>query len=253
MTIEQLAAVNNGWIMKRFFLLTFCLVVGGAVALAAYPIISPYHVRLRADFADPSKRQAAVQQAIAFEKAHIKALRGDKVEQYRFGLFFSRGDLGFSNATRAFEWFRKSADQGYPLAQMAMAHAYLAGEGVQKDEELGATWAEKAYQSPDVPLARDLMGLLLTGAIGERQDIATGLSLLQRGQSSEIVEVGAGIDARLKAVYAMPREQRDAELKAMEEAVKADVREKFPALEKNIAKAALVEPPATSVATATSP
>ncbi|TAL30556.1 MAG: sel1 repeat family protein [Alphaproteobacteria bacterium] len=234
--------------MKRFFVIIFSLIIGGAVALAAYPMISPYHARLRADFSNPSKRDAAVQQAIAFEKAHIKALRGDKVEQYRFGLFFSRGDLGFSNATQAFDWFKKSADQGYPLAALAMAHAYLAGEGVQKDEEQGATWAEKAYQSPDVPLARDLMGLLLTGAIGERQDIATGLSLLQRGQSPDVVQVGADIDARLKAVYALPREQRDAELKAMEEAVKAEVRTKFPALEKDIATAGLIDPPATSVA-----
>ncbi|MEZ0223437.1 MAG: tetratricopeptide repeat protein [Alphaproteobacteria bacterium] len=234
--------------MKRLFLFVFSLIIAGAVAIAAYPMISPYHARLRADFSNPTKREAAVQQAIAFEKAHIRALRGDKVEQYRFGLFFSRGDLGFSNTAQAFDWFRKSADQGYPLAQLAMAHAYLSGEGAQKDDELGATWAEKAYQSPDVPLARDLMGMLLTGAIGERQDIATGLSLLQKGQSPEVVQIGADIDARLKAVYALPREQRDAELKAMEEAVKADVRAKFPAIEQSIAKAALVDPPAPTVA-----
>lgn len=236
--------------MKRFFLFVFALIIGGAVALAAYPMISPYHARLRADFSNPSKRDAAVKQAIAFEKMHIRSLKGDKVAQYRFGLFFFNGDLGFTNAAQAAEWFRRAADQGYPLAELAMAHAYLSGDGVVQDYEQGASWAEKAYQSDQVPQARDLMGLLLTGAIGEPQDITEGLSLLQRAQSTEALQIGVDIDAKLKAIYALPREQRDGELKSLADAVKADVRAKFPEIEKTIAKAGLVEPPPADVATA---
>lgn len=234
--------------MKRFFLVVLALIIGGAVALAAYPIISPYHTRLRADFADPAKRNAAVQQAIAFETTHVKALKGDKVAQYRFGLFFFNGDLGFTNKARALEWFRRAAEQGYPLAEFAMAHAYLAGDGVAQDYEQGALWVEKAYQSDQVPQAKDLMGLLLTGAIGEPQDITAGLSLLQRAQSADALQIATDIDARLKAIYALPREQRDAELKAMAEAIKTEVRAKFPAIEKDIAKSGMVEPPPAGVA-----
>src|SRR5689334_5032519 len=106
--------------MKRFFLFIIAVIVGGAVAIGAYPFISPYHAKLRADFGNPAKRQEAIRNAIAFEKSHIRAIRGDKVAQYQFGLFFAKGDLGFTNATQAVSWFKKSADQDYPLAQMAM-------------------------------------------------------------------------------------------------------------------------------------
>src|SRR5262245_4743674 len=100
--------------MKRFFLLVFSIIIGGAVALAAYPLISPYHAKLRADFRDPAKRQEAIARAIDFEKSHIRAIRGNKVAQYRFGLFLASGDLGFTNAPQAVTWFKKSADQDYP-------------------------------------------------------------------------------------------------------------------------------------------
>jgi TPR repeat protein len=235
--------------MKRFIIIVFALMIGAAVAAVAYPIVSPYHARLRTDFEDPKKREAALRQAVDFEKTHYKALMGDKVEQYKFGLVFLSGELGFRDATQAFGWFARSAAQNYPLAEFALAHAYLSGDGIAKDEAQGAGWAEKASVA-GIPQARELMGLLFTGAIGEQQDMIEGLSLLKQAQTSESLGIAMEIDNKNKAIYALPTDQRDAELKKLADDVKTDVRGRFPGIEKKLAEAALVPQVAAETASA---
>lgn len=229
--------------MKRFLLLVLALVIAVGVAAAAYPMVSPYHARLRAAIKDPAKRQAAIQQAIDFERIHYKALVGNKEAQYRLGLVLSSGELGFRDSDQAVSWFQKSANQGYPLSEFAMAHHYFIGDGIRQDEADGATWTEKALETSQVPAARELMGLLLVGAIGEKQDLDQGLNYLKTGQTSDSLQIATEMDTKFKEIYALPKEQRDAALQDMEKNMKASVREKFPAIEKNLAKITLVPPP----------
>jgi TPR repeat protein len=229
--------------MKRFFFLLFALIIAGSVATIAYPMISPYHARLRADIADPAKRQVAIRQAIDFEKTHYRALLGDKAAQYKFGLALSSGELGFTDTTQAVSWFNRSAQQGYPLAQFAMAHYCFTGDGIRQDSSDGAGWAEKASESGKVPQSRELMGLLFAGGIGEQQDMMRGLDLLKTAQTSAALDLATNIDQELKGAYALPKEQRDQALLELAKNVQQDVRTKFPAMEKNLAKAALIAPP----------
>ncbi len=228
--------------MKHFFFLLVALILAVAVAAIAYPLTSPYHARLRADFADPAKRQAAVRQAVDFEKNHYKALMGDKKAEYKFGIALSSGELGFKDTAQAVTWFQRAADQGYPLAELALAHCYFTGDGVPQDEADGATWARKASETGEVPQTRELMGLIFAGGVGAPQDMMRGLDLLKTGPSAEATALAADIDGKFKAAYALPKEQQDAALQKMAADVKAEVHDKFRSMEGSLAKQALVAP-----------
>lgn len=234
--------------MKNFFLFLIALVVGAGAIAIAYPAISPYHARLRAQITDPAKREAAVRTAIDFEKLHIRAMTGDKEAQYRFGLTLTSGELGFRDTTQAAAWFARSAAQDYPPAEFAMALACLSGDGVAQDDADGAAWAEKSDETKAVPQSRELMGLLYAGGIGEQQDLMKGLDLLKTARSSEALAIAQGMDAKFKEAYALPKEQRDAALQQMADAVKTDIRAKFPAMRRKMASDALGAPP-SAVAT----
>jgi TPR repeat protein len=220
------------------------LVIAAVVAAGAYPMVSPYHARLRAAIQDPAKRQAAIRQAIDFEKIHYRAFVGNKEAQYNLGLALSSGELGFKDMDQAVAWFQKSANQGYPLSEYAMAHYSFIGLGIRKDEADGASWTEKALETSTVPAARELMGLLLVGAIGEKQDMDQGLGYLKTGQTSDSLQLAMQMDAKFKEIYALPKEQRDAALQQMGKDFQANVRDKFSGIEKNLATMTLVAPPA---------
>ena len=234
--------------MKRFILLVLALVIAAGVAAAAYPLVSPYHARLRAALQDPAKRKEAIRQAIDFERIHYKALTGNQEAEYRLALTLSSGELGFKDTDQAVTWFQKSADQGYPLSEFAMAHHCFTGDGLRRDEADGAAWTQKALETNQVPAARELMGLLLAGAIGEKQDLDQGLTYLKSGQTSEALQLATEMDAKFKEIYALPKDQRDAALQDMEKNMQATVRDRFPAIEKNLAKTTLVAPPTVEAA-----
>lgn len=236
--------------MKAFFILIISLLAAGVVAAAVYPMVSPYHARLRVAFHDPSKRKEALRQAVDFEKTHYKAIMGDKVAQYEFGLALSSGDLGFTDTAQAVSWFRRSAAQGYPLSEYAMAHYSFTGDGLPQDNESAATWVEKAAEMRSVPQTRELLGLMYAGGIGEHQDLMRGLDFLKTAQSSDALQLASEIDGKFKEVYALPHDQQDAALQKMAEDVKNNVRTKFPAMEKNLASQALVPPPPPAVTAA---
>lgn len=74
-----------------------------------------------------------------------KARAGDAVSQYELGKDYEQGspevpkDLG-----KAFEWFQRSAEKGFPKAQNAMGIAFQHGYGVPEDDSLGFEWIYKA-------------------------------------------------------------------------------------------------------------
>jgi len=68
-----------------------------------------------------------------------------------YGLRITNGDVAAAHREQlakrqvnAAALFQQSADQGYDLAQYALGHAYLNGEGVTQDSEAGLGWLTKA-------------------------------------------------------------------------------------------------------------
>ncbi len=63
------------------------------------------------------------------------------------GQMFLDGKIVEENAAEAMKWIALGAEQGHPPAQLALAKAYTAGEGVPLDIEIAATWWEAAMKA----------------------------------------------------------------------------------------------------------
>ena len=73
-----------------------------------------------------------------------KALEGDKIGQYNFGIACIKGDGLPINMQRAIHWLTKSANQNYSKAQHILALIFLEGDGVEKNIIDGLYWLKKA-------------------------------------------------------------------------------------------------------------
>lgn len=60
------------------------------------------------------------------------------------GLMYDNGYYVNKNRSKALEFYKLSANQGYAKAQYNLANAYLSGDGVQKDINLALELYEKA-------------------------------------------------------------------------------------------------------------
>ncbi len=67
------------------------------------------------------------------------------------------------------KWYRKSAEQGYALAQAVLGEAYYYGEGVPQDYTEAAKWYRKAAEQGQAKAQHDL-GLAYALGKGVPQD-----------------------------------------------------------------------------------
>jgi len=65
-----------------------------------------------------------------------KAELGDKESQYKLGIYYRNNN----NFSKAFELYKQSASQNYPVAQNELGNCYLEGKGVKKDYEKALYW-----------------------------------------------------------------------------------------------------------------
>ena len=83
------------------------------------------------------------EQAIAwYQKAY--ELHGDAAGDAanRIGNIYN----GQKNYVKQFEWYKKSAEEGYDWGMYNLATCYRDGEGVQEDQEQAIAWFQKAYE-----------------------------------------------------------------------------------------------------------
>lgn len=72
------------------------------------------------------------------------ALQGDSEAQYRMGYSFERGRGVDQNDSKAFLWYKKSADQGHKRAQVALAKMFVQGRGTEQDFRQAYLYYKKA-------------------------------------------------------------------------------------------------------------
>jgi TPR repeat protein len=93
--------------------------------------------------------------------ALVKGRLGSPDGQYLTGVLYQQGGgLLQQSPERAVPAFRRAADQGHTLAQLALARAYHYGLGTRKDQAEALRWAEVAAHAGH-PLAMVLAGELL--------------------------------------------------------------------------------------------
>ena len=83
-----------------------------------------------------------------YEKAmywyHAAADRGDGYSQYKVAQLYRMGKSGPPDTIKAVEYYRPSAQQGHPEAQMSLGVMYFEGSGTDVDMEAARYWWEKA-------------------------------------------------------------------------------------------------------------
>jgi TPR repeat protein len=72
---------------------------------------------------------------------------------------------------KAFEWFRKAAEQGNVEAQGFLAHCYASGEGIGQNYTEAAKWLEKSAEQGD-KISQNILGIYYSKGQGVTQDYA---------------------------------------------------------------------------------
>ena len=83
------------------------------------------------------------------------------------------------DATEAFNWYSRAADQGNALAQFNLANLYRTGEGVSADDEKAFQWYARAAAQGNA-LAQTSMGYAYRSGEGVAQDDVTAFAWFER-------------------------------------------------------------------------
>ena len=82
-----------------------------------------------------------------------KAEQGDPVYQEALGFMYTNGTGVMANKKKAFEWFKKAADNGLPTAYANVGISYRDGEGVIKDIDTAKTYFYRGAEAGDAHAA----------------------------------------------------------------------------------------------------
>ena len=85
-------------------------------------------------------------------------------------------DLSEDNAA-AVEWYRASADQGYPDGQYGLGEMYAKGEGVEKNPDEALLWFTRAAENGHAQAQRVLVSAYENGLLGLTADPAKAAML----------------------------------------------------------------------------
>ncbi|MCI6654991.1 MAG: sel1 repeat family protein [Clostridium sp.] len=79
------------------------------------------------------------------ERVKDAAHNGYAMAQYNMGLYYKNGENGIQkDLSKAYEWFKKAAEQDNQYAQKNLGDFFLYGRGVPKDEKKACQWYEKS-------------------------------------------------------------------------------------------------------------
>ena len=95
---------------------------------------------------------------------------------------------------QAFKWYRKSAEQGDPQGQVALATSYQKGQGVAKDYAEALKWYRKAADHGSAVGQASLGGMYVMGQ-GVEKDFVEAYTYLSLAVTSGFAEVGQLRDA----------------------------------------------------------
>jgi len=147
-------------------------------------------------------------QAQAFADLLQKAQSGDAKAQFNLAFAYIMGNGVIANNEKGIEWLRKSADQGYAGAEVALGYLYEKGmPGHPADPHQAASWFKKAarqYQTDPKHAQNaqtDLSKMLAQGLISKheadwRDETATQSVQPGNGQKSRsfsLAEVETGL------------------------------------------------------------
>lgn len=108
---------------------------------------------------------------------------GNPEAQTQVGVLYSQGLGGLPmDKKKAVMWYRKAADQGFPMAIWNLAFMYAKGEGVEQNDKTAFKLFEKAAVKGYADAQFDL-GYMYYEGIGVKQDREEGLRWINEAAS----------------------------------------------------------------------
>jgi len=129
------------------------------------------------DTADIRKKAESGDAAAQFELAQYYVSEADKARSQRRAL---------RDQKRAFDWYSRSAEQGFAKAQFNLGHMYILGQGVDQDRSQGVDWQVKAAEQGLVEAQFEIGLRYLSGAVLE-PDLESGLDMLNKAANQRHV------------------------------------------------------------------
>src|SRR6266540_539253 len=83
----------------------------------------------------------------AFESYKKPAENGNEFAQYHLGQCYKFGIGIKKDETKAFEYLKKSAEKGHNMARIVLCYLYMNGEGTEKDLDKAIYWFNKATEN----------------------------------------------------------------------------------------------------------
>jgi serine/threonine-protein kinase len=112
------------------------------------------------------------------------ANRGEVAAQNALGVKYASGDGLPRDDTKAVEWYRKAAQQGFAKSQANLGDMYLSGRGgLDKDYNQALSWYLKAAQQ-DFPDAQYRLGYMYDKGFGTDKDVQRAVKLYRAAASA---------------------------------------------------------------------
>jgi len=94
----------------------------------------------------------------------VSAKKGEPIAQYNLGVIYFNGLYGLKkDYYQSFEWYSKSAIQGFAPSQTELAKMYRDGKGVNQDGSKALKWFTKAAEQDDTHAKYNLGSMFLNG------------------------------------------------------------------------------------------
>jgi TPR repeat protein len=133
----------------------------------------------------------AIRKDLKFDETENLATQGDSSAEWALGFrsFLGTRELGTRDYSKAFYWFKKSAETGNTDAQRSLGLCYQYGLGVSKDEFQAASYYKKVLELGLKTTQNDLAWMLATSTNEKIRDGKTAVCLAsniwESGQSSD--------------------------------------------------------------------
>lgn len=127
----------------------------------------------------------------------------DPEAQFELGATYDRGDGVPRDATQAFKWYQKAAEQGLAKAQFNLAVLYFTGDGVARNTEQAANWFRRSGEQ-GVVVAQYNLGAFYEKGIGVKPDIEVAVQWYRRAANSGLPESQYMLGAKYGLGHGLP-------------------------------------------------
>jgi uncharacterized protein len=100
---------------------------------------------------------------VAAAELDVFAQKGDPRSQNTLALMYENGKGVAQNYTKAVQWYRQAANQGFAEAQFNVGRMFAAGNGVDKNDLEAMSWFRRAAQQGYAKAKNELDAMIKDG------------------------------------------------------------------------------------------